>query len=527
MRKIKLIALGLVALILSPSVALAADIPLLTWERGRQQQVVIAELEQDRQWVTKLIGTNQPDLEFVDSGRDANGYVVHTLDIPDAWPTGTYEVVTIKSGQEREIIAGVILVEAATRTAASNLFDLTTILAIFVFLTAIMSTIRAQKYRFINFKSSQVLPRLTDPIIEGEENFWDRLERAPYRLRVNWLNSFKPSLLRFILIREGELAHHLNRNFYGVAPLLGLIAGVIASLEVNKSGGIAASATTLFLLFAFIGIFDAFSGLAAALGFWAIQIATGNVTSLRDIVIALAVAISWVGPSVFFAILRESINRDFSKSASTKSDPFFVLGLVGASFVGGLVFYFGQILIQSVLYIERPFLEVTTQDGLIVAAALFIRGFAELRIFEKRDQYSLRDESFMMARVISPLTAFLVFVVVLIFTYSWTRIFVTSLIVATIFTIPYLFSFIRFAPNAKIRVGKIRRNILVEGLVLVVLIFIFFRELSLTPLVLEKRVETLLFLAGIAPALHGLLSAIYCSNEDEFSFEGKTEIIEP
>lgn len=527
MAKLKLIAFLLVTLIAAPTAALAADIPLLTWERGRQQQVVIAELEQDRQWVTKLIGTNQPDLEFIDSGRDANGYVVHTLDIPDAWPTGTYEIVTFKSGQDREIIAGVILIEAATRTAASNLLDLTTILAIFVFLTAITSTIRAGKYRFINFKSAQIVPRLTDPVIDGDKNFWDRLEQAPYRLRVNWLNSFKPSLLRFILIREGELAHHLNKNFYGVAPLLGLIAGVIASLEVNKNGGIAASATTLFLAFAFIGIFDAFSGFAAALGFWAIQIATGNVTSLRDIVIALAVAISWVGPSIFFAILRESINRDFNKSANTKGDPFFILGLVGASFVGGLVFYFGQILIQSVLYIERPFLEVTPQDGMIVMAALLIRGFSEFRIFEKRDQYSLRDESFVMARVVSPLTALLVFVVVLIFTYSWTRIFITSLIAALIFAIPYFFSFIRFAPNAKIRVEKIRRNILLEGLVLVALVFIFFRELSLTPLVLEKRVETLLFLAGIAPAIHALLSAIYCSNEDEFSFKGKTEIIEP
>jgi hypothetical protein len=527
MRKIQFIALTLIAFIFAPQAALAADIPLLTWERGRQQQVIIAEIQQDRQWVTRLVGNNQPDLEFIDSGRDVNGYVAHTVDIPNEWPTGTYEVITFKNGTDRQVIAGVILVEAATRTAASNLFDLTAILAIFIFLTAITSTIRAKKYRFIPFKSAQVLPRITDPIIDGDENFWDRLEAAPYRLRVNWLNSFKPSLLRFILIREGEFAHHINKKFYGVAPFLGVIAGAMASIEVNKSGGVAASSTILFLAFAFIGIFDAFSGLAAALGFWAIQIGTGNVSSLRDILIALSVAVTWVGPSIFFSILRESFGRDFPDQARVQKDSHNLIGIVASSLVGGVVFYFGQSLLQSIVYIERPLLEVTYQHALVIAAALGIRGISENRLLNTRDQDNLRDESFSMARVISPLTSLLVFTSLLIFLYSWTQVLSTSLIVSVIFSIPYFFSFIRFNSNEKIRVEKIKRNIVAEALVLTALTFIFFREISTTPYELERRVEILLLLAGIAPAIHGILSALYCSNEEEFSFEGKTEIIEP
>jgi hypothetical protein len=527
MRKIQFIALTLIAFIFAPQAALAADIPLLTWERGRQQQVIIAELDKDRQWVTKLVGNDQPDLEFVDSGRDANGYVAHTVDIPNGWPTGAYEVVTFKNGTDRQVIAGVLLVEAATRTAASDLFDLTAILAIFIFLTALTSTIRAQKYRFIPFKSAQVLPRITDPIMDGDENFWDRLENAPYRLRVNWLNSFKPSLLRFILIREGELAHHINKKFYGVAPFLGLIAGAVASIDVNKSGGVAASSTILFLVFAFIGIFDAFSGLAAALGFWAIQIGTGNVSSLRDILIALSIAITWVGPSIFFSILRESIGRDFPDQTKARKDSYNLIGIVASSLVGGVVFFFGQSLLQSIIYIERPLLEVTIQHALIVAGALLIRGITENRLIHARDSQDLRDESFTMARVVSPLTSLLVFLAALIFLYSWTQVLSTSLIVSVIFSVPYFFSFIRFNANKKIRVEKIRRNIVAEALVLMALTFIFFREISTTPYELGKRVEILLMLAGIAPAIHGILSALYCSNEEEFSFERKTEIIEP
>ncbi len=524
MRSLKLTALLLISFILAPTAAIAADIPLLTWERGRQQQVIIAEGDLDRNWVTQLVGNGQ-EVTFADSAKDAQGYVAHTITIPDDFPTGSYEIVTYENGGEGRVIAGVLVVEATTRTAASNLMDLAAIITIFVFLTAIASTIRARKYREIQFKSAQVLPRITDPIIDGDENFWDRLEAAPYRLRVNWLNSFKPSLLRFLLIREGELAHRLNKHFYGVSPLLGLIAGVIASIQVNKNEGIAATATTLFLAFAFVGIFDAFSGFAATLGFWAIQISTGNVTSLRDILIAISIGISWVGPSIFAAILSESIGRDFSLKSDSKRDPVYLLGSLGAAFIGGLVFFFGQLLLQSIVYIERPLLEVTYVDGAIVAGAIFARSIIESIVVERQQLVEVRDESFSMARVTSPMTSLLVMVVSFSFIYNWTQVFTNALIVSLIFAIPYLFSFVRFNAYEKLNVSKIQRNILLEAVVLAVICFILFKQISLTPVSLEKRVETLLLLAGIAPAIHAFLSAIYASSEDKFSFEQKTEII--
>jgi hypothetical protein len=524
MKSIKITALLVIAFLLTPTAAIAADIPLLTWERGRQQQVIIAEGDLNRKWVTQLVGNGQ-EVTFNASAKDAQGYVAHTINLADDFPTGSYEIITYEDGGEGRVIAGVLVVEAATRTAASNLMDLAAILTIFIFLTAIASTIRARKYREIQFKSAQVLPRITDPIIDGEENFWDRLETAPYRLRVNWLNSFKPSLLRFLLIREGELAHRLNKNFYGVAPLLGLIAGVIASIQVNKNQGIAASATTLFLAFAFIGIFDAFSGFAATLGFWAIQIATGNITSLRDILIAIAVGISWVGPSIFAAILRESIGRDFASKSDSKRDPIYLLGTFGAAIIGGLVFYFGQLLLQSIVYIERPLLEVTYVDGLIVAGAIFARSIFESLLVERQQLIEVRDESFSMARVTSPMTSLSVLLISFAFIYNWTQVFSNSLIVSLIFSIPYLFSFVRFNAYEKLNVSKIQRNILLEAVVLAIITFILFKQISLTPVSLEKRVETLLLLAGIAPALHAFLSAIYASSEDKFSFERKTEII--
>jgi hypothetical protein len=525
MRRLKIIALALLALIFAPQVASAADIPLLTWERGRQQQVVVAEGDLDRNWSVLLEGNGVEKIEFAGSSKDANGYVVFSLNIPEDQPLGSYSVSATPAGGEKTIIAGVTLIAAQSRTAASNLIDLTAIISIFVFLTAITSTIRSRKYRFITFYSSQVLPRITDPIVDDEANFWDRLEKAPYRLRVQWLNSFAPSLLRFILIRDGELAHRLNKNFYGLSPLLGLVAGVIASFEVNKAGGIAAASTTLFLVIALVGIIDTFAGFTATLGFWAIQIFSGNVSSFRDILISLSLGIAWVGPSLFSSLLRESIGRDFAPKSKANGDPIRLLGVLGSGLVGGLVFYFGQALLESIVYVEHPLLSISVAHILIIAFALTVRGITESVIIEKSSTVAYRDESFEISRVISPISSLLVAASLLAFTYIWTQSLSNSLYVSLLFAIPYVFSYIRFNGIDKFRIDKAKRNILLEALVLAGITFVLFRQISLAPMVLEKRVELLLILAGIAPAIHALLSAIYASNEDKFSFERNPEII--
>jgi hypothetical protein len=185
MRRIKLISLAFIALLFAPTAAQAFDIPLLTWERGREQQVVLGGGAYTQSWTVTLEGNGVTPLTFTASEKNAAGYVVYSLKIPADLPIGAYSIVTIGKGSPRTVVAGVNLILKQTNTVASNLFDLTLIIAIFVFLTGIVSTIRARKYVFIPFKSAQVLPRLTDPIIDGEANFWDRLEAAPYRLPLN------------------------------------------------------------------------------------------------------------------------------------------------------------------------------------------------------------------------------------------------------------------------------------------------------------------------------------------------------
>ena len=527
MKKIKLIALALLTLIFTPTAAQAFDIPLLTWERGREQQVVLGGGAYTQSWTVTLEGNGVEALKFSSSEKNDAGYVVYSLNIPADLPLGPYSVVTIGEGSPRTVVAGINLIEAQTTTVASKLFDLTLILAIFVFLTGIVSTIRGRKYQYIPFRSAQVLPRLTDPIYDEEENFWDRLESAPYRVRVQSLISLRPSLVRFLLIREGELAHRLSKAFYGLSPFIGLAAGAVASVEVSRNTNLASTPMTIFIIVAAIGIFDAFAGVAATLGFWAVQLATGNISSFRDVLIALAIGIAWVGPSLFAALLRETINRDFKAPSIRGEDPIKFVGVIGSSIVGAAVFYLGQALVNSVLYVEFQVRAVTWTHVLIIAGLLLVRGFADGFVLESKRPMETRDESFFVARVSSPLTALLVIAITFAFVYIWTESAVNSFFVSLLFALPYFFIFIRFNKISFIKTERLPRNILVESAVIAAVTFVAFRQISMQPLLIDQRANLLLLLAGIAPVIHAIYSAIYSSNEDKFSFDENSETIRP
>lgn len=527
MKRLQVFVIALIALILAPTAAQAFDIPLLTWERGRQQQVVLGGGAYTNNWEVTFEGNGQPPLAFTASTKNDAGYIVYSLSIPAEQPIGAYSIYTVGNGSPRTVVAGVNLIGAQTQTAVSNLFDLTLIVAIFVFLTGIVSTIRARKYSFIGFTSSQLLPRLTDPFYETEGSFIKRLESAPTRVRVRAITSLNQSLLRFILIREGELAHRISKPLYGLMPFVGLIAGAVAAIEVNRNSGISQTPITIFIAVAALAIFDAIAGVTATLTFWAAQLLTLNIKSFKDLLIALSIGFAWIAPSLFAALLRDLIGRDFRSKSIAGQDPIAILGIIGSAIVGSATFYLGHALVNSLIYDEHFNRQITLVHIAIVAAILLVRGFADLVVLASTKSSENRDESFYLARVNSPVTAFAILTVVYAFVYIWAESAQSAFFVAIIFALPYFLSFIRFTNIKLIKSERIPRNILIESTVIAAITFVAFRQISQIPALLDQRAILFLLFAGIAPVLHSIYSAIYASNEEKFSFEENSEIINP
>lgn len=527
MRRLSLIAVMVFTFIGAPSIAQAFDIPLLTWERGREQQVVLGGGAYTQNWQVTMEGNGAEPLTFVASEKNDAGYVVYSVTIPKDFPTGAYEIVTRGEGSPRTVVAGIQLIPAIANTVTDNIRDLTLIIAIFAALTAIVSTIRARKYQYIPFQSQQMVAREGDDGLIPSDNFWDRLEAAPYRIRVQFITSLRPSLTRFLLLREGEVAHRLSRPFYGLSPLIGLVAGALAGVEVLRNEGVVSTPLSIFIGVSALAIFDAVAGLTATLGFWAVLLFTGNVTSFRDVLIALAVGIAWVGPSLFAALLRETINRDFHSKPIAGQDPVKILGVLGSSLVGGVVFYFGHALVNSVLYVEAIARTLTWVHIAIIAVLLLVRGFADAVVVGDKHSDNERDESFFIARTNSPITSLFVTAVIFAFVYIWTESAVRAITVAVIFGLPYVLSFIRFNPIKSLKITNLPRFILIESLVVAAAVFIVVRQVSLKPLLIDQKAGLILIVAGLSPVLHALYSVIYSSNEEKFSFEENQEIIKP
>ena len=507
-------ALMLITFFSLPLPAQAADIPLLTWERGRTQQVVLGGGEYINNWQVKLEGNGINPILFSASQPNDAGYIIYSLDVPNDLPAGAYTVSTEGTRSPRTVVAGIEIIPAQTVTVTDSLFDLTKIIAIFVFITTVISALRSAKYSRINFSSSQVRSDEGLGIFEDKPKFVERLIRTPYRLRISGISSLNNSLFRFMLIREGELSHRISKDLYAALPIIGFIAGGIAAVETFRNDGIATTPLAIFIAVAAISIFDAYSGILATIAFWALQTLSGNVTSFRDALIMLSVGFAWVAPSLFAGVLRDTISRDFNSRSTEERDPIKFIGVFASALIGSALFYLGHALVNSVIYTQSTVRDISLTQIAIVAGLLALRGFLDLLNIGASQLNNVHEESFFIARASSPKTAVILSAVIFGFVYVWTNAAASSALVAAIFALPYYLVFVGFSQSQRFRFKTPPRNVLLESALTVGAVFIIFRQISLTPLLGDQRSDLLLLLAGIPGIVHAIYSAI-CSTAEK------------
>ena len=109
----KSIALFLSAFLLSISglsAAHAEDIPVLTWEKGKEHNVILGGDGTVGNWQVNLISNQAPTLTFRQSKVNDKGFAVFSVSIPDNYPEGVYTVQTVGKNSPAKIVAGVKLV---------------------------------------------------------------------------------------------------------------------------------------------------------------------------------------------------------------------------------------------------------------------------------------------------------------------------------------------------------------------------------------------------------------------------------
>lgn len=519
MRNIKkFLSLFLIALFAGAPIssAKAADIPLLTWERGRIQEVVLGGGAITNNWTVQLEGMGIDPITFAKSNVNGDGYIVFSANLPNDLPLGGYSVVTSGKGSPSTVVAGVNVVEQVAYNVTNKPIDLTWIIAIFVFLTTVLSTLRAKKYAHLSFDSTQPV----DEHLPVSTKLIEQISNLPYLWRVRTISRQRTSLLRFLLLREGELIHRASKQLYAALPIIGFFAGVVATNETEKAGGIGKSGLAVFIGVALIGIFDAYSGITATIGFWVTQLFIGNVSSFRDILIVLSTALAWIGPVLFASLLRDALatdlsgNRRFEKVFGMR-----VIGIVFSGVIGGAVFYLGQILLNSVLINFTQTRGISLLALVVLTAAIILREIISDVMLNSAAPKSVsmdqHPENIEIARVSSPQTAVILLAAIYSYVYIWTESSQKSLIVALLFAAPYFLVFVRINEIKIASFAKVKRFLILEALAVSGITFLIYSQINAEPLLVSQRTNLLLILTAIPGVIHAIYGAIFDSTESQ------------
>jgi hypothetical protein len=501
----RILSLAIVLAFFAPSTAFAFDTPLLTWERGRDQQVVLGGGAETANWQVRLEGEGISPLLFEKSSKNQAGYVVYSINVPSDIPTGAYTVVATGTGSTRTVVAVVAMVQAKTKTATSSLLDLTQIVALFAFLTTLLSTLRLTKYSRLPFTSTQFENAES---IESDESFIKKLEKSPLRIRLNFLSDLRPSLLKYLLVEEGEIWFRKSRVLYSFLPLAGLIIGSIAAFEIMKSGGILTTGLGIFLAVTILSIIDPISGLAAVIAFFTVELVAGNVFSVRDVLLVGSISFAWIAPALFAALIRRVTTLEFSRF-NESSALIRLLSTFFSAAIGTLAFYFGYLLVDSILYEESEFQRLSIIQCGIVFLAIALRTFVAMTIEAKPAIADIEISQFHLVRVNSPITSVIVNLLIFAFVYIWTQSAQKSLIVSALFAIPYYLIFIGMGSTKFGFLTRVPRSFIVEPIVIAAICWLIFRQISSLPLLSTDASYWLLFLASIPLIVHAEISAIW------------------
>jgi len=440
-------------LILSTPAASAADVPVLTWEKGKVHNLVLGGYTSANNWNIHLESNQTAPLAFAKSQKNAQGYIVYTVDIPASFPEGAYTIVTEGAGSPRTVVAGVNLVGLYYFNVLQIPYKLITMLLTLVFLLSAFSAMRLKKYRELQYLASDV------------DHSLSKLMRRLYRLRRGAIETVDQSLYKFLLERSGEMLHKLSPKVWAIFPIASLFVGFYSGLGTKSSLGIASIPEILYLLIAVIGVVDPYSGFTATLGFGVIQTLTGNIGNIRSLMALFSFSIAWVAVGVVPGLFQQMFTQDHGAR-----NPRIAIVLFSGIF-GGFLFITSGFLTSSLADrigpIATPHIISAVALGIVIALRPLLELLIERRYFAKNK--SAHARTLTLSRLVSPQTVLIAFLGGAGSLYVWTESLVFALLAAAIYCLPLGLLVIRLDMKHSERFAKLPRNIIFPALIVTVI----------------------------------------------------------
>ena len=498
--KLTAAALAVFALFSSIPQSSAADIPLLTWERGKEQNIVLGGYTNQASWKIQLVNSANKALDLSRSTPNKDGYVVYSIILPNDLPVGAYRIETLSKGGQTNVVAGIQVIELAYYDILRVPVQLLILVSVLIFLLSTLSTLRIRRYEEMSYLQAKTEVALSPAIASF------------YRLRRNAVSGVQRSLFKHVIKKEGELFHKVSPTLWALMPIATFIFGSYIGIAAGSTLGIPNIPIALFLTAAVIGIFDPYSGFTAAIGFSILQTMQGNINTVRAVGALMAIALAWVAPGLLASIYREMISKEELPSRLNK-----ILPLLISSLVAGAVFYSAELLVVSLLDRIGPLVNTRIDLPIIVGLAFLFK--EQIQIMVERHSLltpaNLEVKTIRLTRIISPRA---IAVLALFFAgvaYIWTESIWFAVTCSALFIFPLLALQVRFASPVISALSKVKRSILIESTLVTASSAAIFIYIQRSPFDAIQKGKLILLGASIPLALHAIYSSLSDIQERE------------
>jgi hypothetical protein len=498
-RKALLVVLLGISLSTWSGVAFAENLPVLTWEAGKQQEITLTTQAGDKSWVMNLIGHGQSQ-SFSPSRRNSQGLMLYTIPLPADQQLGSYLIESHAPGSPPRAIAGVNIIKMQRFDVMQIPGKLCEICSIFLLLGTFFSTLRARRYSQLQY----IRPKPRD----SEKKYIQGL----HRFRNSIINELNPSLLKFQIIKEGELLGHLSSLFWGLAPIVMFFLGALTGSQSRVMSGLTLTPLILYTLIGAIGVFDPFSGIAAAGGFFTLIAVSGSISNLNNLFSAITYSLGWFVPGLLASLTRQSIRHDAYIKRLPRAQV--IITEIFSAIFGGAIFYVLELMTNSFTGQVGPIIDPGIFTSCFLTVVMLGKGLFEIRMTRDlhMQQEAYEKRVLNLQRVVAPQSAFLTTLYVFGAIYIWTSNLKFTFIASAIFGLSLSLLLIRFENRVFMRMATLPRHILLECSVAVGIGVVSYLYLSGLPFEFISKGEYCILATGLIFLLHSIYSTLHDSS---------------
>ena len=492
--------------ILFATPASALDIPLLTWEQGKSQSVVLGGPTASENWQVSLVAASGVSKPFRASGLNSGGFRVYTIDVNTSQAEGRYTVETQGPGSPRNVVSEVLIVPTVRYEIPRAPYDLLFIMLFLAIFISIAVSIRRVRTVVASFPN-----RISDieGLISGEDLSTVKRFKANSleSRRVRFVGALPESFLKTLLVVDSNFAFSLPARGFISLPAASILLGGGLFLVHESSQLFSQVSLLLLTLLLVTSIFDLFSGLAGATTFLALHVAFSGSLDIRSGLSALV----FVGVFLFPALFNLAGNLTSSTLNPTSRTSYALFTLLGVFYIPG-----AYLVIKSLRFDIT--LSATGLPYLLVSALVFVAIKNRLLsrfLSASTDPRWGKTPEIEIPRLFSNGTILGLFIALTVLFINWTEDFTISLAAALAWSIPFLLSSIRL-DGAFLHILKpIPRLIWLEVGLVIALIIGLFQLVRTLPYLVEDSSALLLLILAIPTALHSLFVLLVTSSKDQ------------